>query len=105
MRATVWLSAGSLSAEIVPSLGGGVARFDILRRGQTIGLFRASPPAGTDDPCALGLNVLVPWSNRIEGGVMHYSPIHYRDSLQGLSQSPASRHQWICIPVGRNRFR
>jgi aldose 1-epimerase len=68
MRATVRLSAGSLSAEIIPALGGGVARFDILSCGQTIELFRASPPAGTDDPFALGLNVLVPWSNRISGG-------------------------------------
>lgn len=67
MRATVQLTDGSLAAEIVPSLGGGVARFDILRKGQRIELFRPWPKGGTDDPNALGLYVLIPWSNRISG--------------------------------------
>jgi hypothetical protein len=31
MRATVAISAGDLYAEIVPSLGAGLARFDIIR--------------------------------------------------------------------------
>ena len=67
MRATVPLAAGSLVAEIIPSLGGGVARFDVLRGGQRIEVFRAWPEGGTDDPNTLGLYVLVPWSNRISG--------------------------------------
>jgi len=67
MRATVRLSAGSLSAEIIPSLGGGVGHFDVLQSGQRFELFRAWPAGGTDDAFALGLNVLVPWSNRISG--------------------------------------
>ena len=67
MRATVQLTAHSLAAEIVPSLGGGVARLDFLRGGQRIELFRPWPEGGTDDPNALGLYVLIPWSNRISG--------------------------------------
>jgi len=66
-RGTVRLAAGSLVAEIMPSLGGGVARFDLLRGGQRIEVFRAWPEGGTDDPNTLGLYVLVPWSNRISG--------------------------------------
>jgi aldose 1-epimerase len=67
MRATVQFAAGSLSAEIVPSLGGGLARFDFLRGMQRIEVLRPWPKSGTDDPNALGLYVLVPWSNRISG--------------------------------------
>jgi aldose 1-epimerase len=67
LRKTVQLAAGSLTAEIVPSLGGGVTRFDFLRDGQRIEVFRAWPKNGTDDPNSLGLYVLIPWSNRISG--------------------------------------
>jgi aldose 1-epimerase len=67
LRKTVQLAAGSLIAEIVPSLGGGVARFDFLRDEQRIELFRPWPKDGTDDPNSLGLYVLIPWSNRISG--------------------------------------
>src|ERR1700757_4482412 len=67
MRATIRLTAGSLAAEVMPSLGGGVARFDLFRGGERIEVFRAWPEGGTDDPNALGLYVLVPWSNRISG--------------------------------------
>jgi aldose 1-epimerase len=64
---TVRLAAGSLVAEIIPSLGGGVARFDVLCGGERIEVFRAWPNGGTEDPNTLGLYVLVPWSNRISG--------------------------------------
>ena len=67
MPATVQLFAGSLTAEIVPSLGAGVARFDFLRHQQRIEVFRPWQESGTSDPNALGLYVLVPWSNRISG--------------------------------------
>jgi aldose 1-epimerase len=36
-----------------------------MREGQRTELFRSWPQGGTDDPNALGLYVLVPWSNRI----------------------------------------
>ena len=67
MQPTVQLAAGSLTAEIVPALGGGIARFDVVREGRRIEVFRPWPKGGTDDPNALGLYVLVPWSNRISG--------------------------------------
>ena len=67
MRATIRIAADSLVAEIIPSLGGGVARFDVLRGGHRIEVFRAWPEGGTDEPNRLGLYVLVPWSNRISG--------------------------------------
>jgi aldose 1-epimerase len=77
IRTTVRLAAGSLVAEVMPSLGGGVARFDVLRGQQRIEVFRASLGGDTDDPNTLGLYVLVPWSNRISnrgfnfGGAFH----------------------------------
>jgi aldose 1-epimerase len=67
MYATVRLIADPLVAEIIPSLGGGIARFDFLRDRKSIEVFRAWPGGGTDNPNALGLYVLVPWSNRISG--------------------------------------
>jgi aldose 1-epimerase len=68
MRETLRLEVGPLSAEIIPSVGGGVARFDLQRDGQTVEIFRPWPPEGSSDPNALGLYVLAPWSNRISGG-------------------------------------
>jgi aldose 1-epimerase len=77
MRAAVQLVAGPLTADIRPSLGGGVARFDVLREEKRVEVFRGCPEGETDDPGKLGLYVLVPWSNRISGtgftfgGVFH----------------------------------
>src|SRR5271165_3303117 len=71
-RARIRIAAGPLVAEIVPSLGGGVARFDVIRGEQKIEVFRAWPE-GMDDPNLLGLYVLVPWSNRISGGGFRFA--------------------------------
>jgi aldose 1-epimerase len=68
MRETVEIAAGDLAAVIVPSLGGGLARFDLMRAGAALPLFRPWPEAGPDDPGQLASIVLVPWSNRISGG-------------------------------------
>ncbi len=67
-RATVRLEVGSLSVEVVPSIGGGLARFDLARGGRRVEVFRAWPEGGSTDPNSLGLYVLAPWSNRISGG-------------------------------------
>lgn len=77
MRTAVRLAAGSLAVEIMPSLGGGVARFDLLREGRRIEVFRARPDSGTDDPGALGLYVLVPWSNRISGTGFNFGGVFH----------------------------
>jgi aldose 1-epimerase len=68
MREVITISAGDLRAEIVPTLGGGLARFDLQRGGRREALFRPWPEEGTDDPNQLACYVLVPWSNRISGG-------------------------------------
>jgi Aldose 1-epimerase len=87
MRAAVRLAAGPLVADIMPSLGGGVARFDLLRDGRRIEVFRPCSDGGTDDPGELGLYVLVPWSNRISGsgftfrGVFHPLAPNIADEL------------------------
>jgi aldose 1-epimerase len=77
VRPTIQLAAGPLRVEVVPSLGAGVARFDILRGGRRIEVFRGWPNGGTDDPNALGLYVLAPWSNRISGGGFSFGEAFY----------------------------
>ena len=62
------LEAGPLSAEIVPEIGGGIARFDFAEGRRIVDLFRPWPDGGSTEPGALGLFVLAPWSNRISGG-------------------------------------
>lgn len=67
MREVLRLESGPLSAEVVPSIGGGVARFDLASGSGITEVFRAWPRNGSSDPNALGLYVLAPWSNRISG--------------------------------------
>jgi aldose 1-epimerase len=59
---TVALRCGGLAAEIVPGMGGGLARFEY----NGVPLFR--PWAEGADPFGLASILLVPWSNRISGG-------------------------------------
>lgn len=56
-----------LAAEIVPEIGGGLARLDWLRGGQPTPLLRGLPTdfAGVPLPGQLACFPLVPWSNRI----------------------------------------
>ena len=60
MRDTVAISARDLRAEIVPSLGAGLARFDIMQNGRREPIFRPWPDQGCDDPNSLAAYVLVP---------------------------------------------
>ncbi|MER8528766.1 aldose 1-epimerase [Mesorhizobium sp. M0814] len=64
MVGTIKIRSGDLSAEIVPSLGAGLARFDYGR----VPLFRPWPNGGSSKPFDLACNLLLPWSNRISGG-------------------------------------
>jgi aldose 1-epimerase len=96
MRPTIKLAAGSLAVEIVPSLGGGVARFDILRDDQRMELFRAWPEGGTDDPNELGLYVLIPWSNRIsEQGFSFDGKFHPLESNFAGEGCPIHGDGWL----------
>ena len=65
----VVLEDGRALLEIVPGLGAGVARYDLTRGGERLPLFRPAPDElDPDEPFALGMNLLLPWSNRISGG-------------------------------------
>jgi aldose 1-epimerase len=66
MRA-IELCAGDLRLVVLPELGGGVARFDLVRSDGVGPLFRPWDGAGAD-PNTLGCYVLCPFSNRISGG-------------------------------------
>lgn len=64
MNDTISMRCGDLSAEIVPGIGAGLARFD---HGDTP-LFRRWMDRDRRRPFDLACNLLVPWSNRISGG-------------------------------------
>jgi len=91
MRAAVQLVAGSLTADILPSLGGGVARFDVLREEKRIEVFRGCPEGGTDDPGKLGLYVLVPWSNRISGSGFTFGGV-FHSLTPNIADEPCPIH-------------
>jgi aldose 1-epimerase len=62
-----------LSLSLVPSLGGGIARFDWLGHGEAVPLMRPrlSSPGGSpgdNEPNRLACYPLLPWSNRIAHG-------------------------------------
>lgn len=61
------LRNASLLAEIVPGIGGGLARLDWLGGGQAVALLRALPPEapGVPTPSQLACFPLLPWSNRM----------------------------------------
>lgn len=60
--------ADTLARVVVrPDLGGGLAAYDWIGEGGTRPLLRRAPP-GTQDPFALSLNLLIPWSGRVSGG-------------------------------------
>ncbi|ACR27720.1 aldose 1-epimerase [Burkholderia glumae] len=67
--AAVTLASAELRLDVVPHLGGGIARFDWRGDGAATPIFRGCDhvDAGTD-PNALGCYPLLPYSNRIGGG-------------------------------------
>ena len=61
------LRAGDLRLVVLPELGGGIARFDVVRSDGVAPLFRPWDGAGPDAN-TLGCYVLCPFSNRISDG-------------------------------------
>lgn len=68
MARPLLLSDGLLSAVVRPELGAGLARLDYVTEAGPQALLRPEPPGGTTDPLSLGMQVLVPWSNRVSSG-------------------------------------
>lgn len=62
------ISDGVAEAVVVPELGAGLARYDLLVEGRREPLFRPCRQLATAGPFDLALNLLVPWSGRISGG-------------------------------------
>ena len=65
---TILLSDGVAEVEIVPRLGAGLARYDLISQGRREPLFRPCRDLLRATPFDLASNLLVPWSNRISGG-------------------------------------
>lgn len=65
----VVLESPLLQLEIVPHLGGGIARFDWCDGGVAVPILRrCADPAGVTDPNQLACYPLLPFSNRVGGG-------------------------------------
>jgi aldose 1-epimerase len=65
---TISLSDGVAQVEIVPSLGAGLASYDLISQGGREPLLRRCRDLSRATPFDLANNLLVPWSNRISGG-------------------------------------
>ena len=69
---TLTISDGVAEAVIVPTLGAGLAAYDLVAPSGRTPLFRPCRELSSAAPFDLALNVLVPWSNRISGGGFHF---------------------------------
>ncbi|MER9136664.1 aldose 1-epimerase [Mesorhizobium sp. M0047] len=87
MIETIEIRSGDLSAEIVPSLGAGLARFDHGR----VPLFRPWPEHGSSNPFDLACNLLLPWSNRISSGGFTFDA-NFHELLPNLAGEPFPIH-------------
>jgi aldose 1-epimerase len=65
---TISLSDGVAKVEIVPSLGAGLASYDLISHAGCEPLLRPCRDLSRATPFDLANNLLVPWSNRISGG-------------------------------------
>lgn len=87
MIQTIQIRSGDLSAEIVPSLGAGVARFNYRR----VPLFRPWPNGGSTNPFELACNLLLPWSNRISAGGFTFDS-KFHELLPNVAGEPFPIH-------------
>ncbi|HLH48941.1 MAG TPA: aldose 1-epimerase [Roseiarcus sp.] len=76
-RRRIVLSDGAAEAVVLPWLGAGLERYDLIARGRREALFRAAPPSASE-PFALANILLAPWSNRISGGGFHFGGAFHR---------------------------
>jgi aldose 1-epimerase len=67
-RDIVKLTDGAAEAVVIPSLGAGLASYDLLAGGRPQALFRRCSDIDGAGPFDLANNLLVPWSNRVSGG-------------------------------------
>jgi aldose 1-epimerase len=64
---------GVAEAVIVPSLGAGLASYDLVGAGGRTPLFRPCRNPSRAGPFDLANNLLVPWSNRVSGGGFRFN--------------------------------
>lgn len=89
------LAAGALAAEVLPSVGGSIARFDRIGTGRRQPLLRgtdAAAPAVLDTGCF----PLVPFANRIRGGRFQCDgrEVHLPPNMAG-DASPLHGQGWL----------
>ena len=74
---TISLADGVAEVVIVPSLGAGLASYDLVSHGRREPLMRPCRDLSRATPFDLANILLVPWSNRISGGGFEFGGRFY----------------------------
>jgi aldose 1-epimerase len=83
------LDDGRASAEVHPETGAAIGRYDLFRAdGSVVPVFQTGPHQSRFGPYALGLNLLVPFSNRISGGGFRHDGAFHRLERNGPGPYP-----------------
>lgn len=81
--------------EVHPELGAAIGRYDFMAStGEALPIFQTSPALGRKGPFALGLNLLIPFSNRISGGGFWHDGLFH----------PLERNAGDLYPIHGNAF-
>jgi aldose 1-epimerase len=73
------LDDGRARVAVHPDQGAAVGRYDLIDpAGNAQPILQTAPAAGREGPFALGLNLLVPFSNRISGGGFWHGSVFHR---------------------------
>lgn len=89
------LDDGRARAEVHPGDGAAVGRYDLVgTNGEALPIFQTAPAPGRKGPYVHGLNLLVPFSNRISGGGFSHGGRFYP-----LERNTADRY-----PIHGNAF-
>jgi aldose 1-epimerase len=91
MAGDIQLNNGILSLIVRPSLGASVVRFDYIRNGGPIPLFRPEAPHDAASAFDLACQVLIPWSNRISSGGFRFRGRHYA-LMPNIAGEPYPNH-------------
>jgi aldose 1-epimerase len=84
------LEDGRARVDVHPKAGAAVGRYDLTLGGELLPIFQTAPSPERPGPFALGLNLLVPFSNRISGGGFRHDGVFH--SLERNTADPYPLH-------------
>lgn len=96
------LDDGEARAEVHPEAGAAIGRYDlILVNGGLMPILQTAPHEARAGPYAQGLNLLLPFSNRISGGGFWYAGVFHQ--LERNGPGPYPIHGNAYARAGRSR--